>query len=95
MADRDYFEAFKDGTRIEPYLGAPVRSRVNGAWIVVLARRLNAGGEFRGLVLGIIALDAIEGFYSSVTTKPDSTDARLVANLQARFPFILDLATLP
>jgi diguanylate cyclase (GGDEF)-like protein len=88
LADRDYFRAFQDGRRIEPFIGEPVRSRVNGTWTVVLARRLNVGGQFHGLVLGIIALDAIERSFAAVMTKPGSSVSlfRDDGMVLARFP---------
>ncbi|MBV8912908.1 MAG: EAL domain-containing protein [Acetobacteraceae bacterium] len=88
LADRDYFQALQTGTKWEPFIGVPIRSRVNGRWTVVMARKLNAGGEFRGLVLGIIALDAIESSYRPVITKPGSSVTLLREDgvILARFP---------
>ena len=89
VADRDFFQALTDGKQPQPFVSGPVRSRLSGNWTVFLARRLTGpGGEFRGLVLGVIALDVMEGFYSAVTTKPGSTVVlrRIGGPILARFP---------
>ncbi|GAC1337085.1 MAG: EAL domain-containing protein [Acetobacteraceae bacterium] len=93
VTDRDYFQAFQDGTRHGTYISAPVRSRASDAWTVYLVRRLagpgaGPGSEFRGLVMGALPLEAIERFYQAVTTRPGSA-VTLLRNdgvVLARFP---------
>ena len=88
VADRDYFAALRSGPMSGPYVSAPARSRINGAWTMFMARRLDLGSpEFQGLVLGVIPLEVIERSFESVT--PPGSTVTLLRNdglIVARFP---------
>jgi diguanylate cyclase (GGDEF)-like protein/PAS domain S-box-containing protein len=65
--DRDYFIALKSDPKLDSFLSEPMHSRGNGAWSVVLARRLNAqNGDFLGVLAGTIELSYFERFFSSI-----------------------------
>jgi diguanylate cyclase (GGDEF)-like protein len=64
-ADREYFAFHKTRSDLGPYVGAPVRSRNNGMWIIPLSRRLNdVDGHFAGVVLATLSLDYFNAFYA-------------------------------
>jgi len=71
LADRDYYTHLRDHDDAGVFISAPVIHRATGAWSFFLARRLNSpDGEFRGLVLGVIEIPGIEGFYQAITLPP-------------------------
>ena len=56
-ADREYFQAHKARADLGLYISKPVISRLTGAPIVVLSRRINKpDGSFGGIVLGSLKL---------------------------------------
>ncbi len=94
VADRDFFRELQDEKAPEPFISAPVRSRVNGEWIVFMARRLALGAPanapgFQGVVLGVLPLEHIEHSYRSVTTTPGSAVTLLRDDgvIMARYPW--------
>jgi len=61
LSDRDYFRVFAEGRPDFAYLDKPVRSRINNAWTLYLARRLNGrDGQFRGVVVAAIGVAELE-----------------------------------
>jgi diguanylate cyclase (GGDEF)-like protein/PAS domain S-box-containing protein len=89
-SDRDYFRHHRESDDSHPYLGAPVRSRSGGQWIVTLSRRLqNRDGSFAGVVLATVDVRYLTDFYRSFSLGKDGnivlikTDGPVVA----RFPF--------
>jgi diguanylate cyclase (GGDEF)-like protein/PAS domain S-box-containing protein len=88
VADRDYFTALRSGSLPEPYVSAPVRSRVDRAWKMFMARRLDLGSAgFQGLVVGVVPLGVIERSFQNVV--PPGSTATLLRNdglIFARFP---------
>ncbi|MGS0743336.1 sensor domain-containing diguanylate cyclase [Glaciimonas sp. GG7] len=66
-ADRDYFIYHRTHRDLTPYIGAPIRSRSNGAWIITLSRRINhADGSFAGVVLATIKVAYFNNFYQTI-----------------------------
>src|SRR5271168_2872481 len=41
IADREYFQFHKANSDLAAHVGAPVKSRVTGAWVIPLTRRIN------------------------------------------------------
>ena len=68
VSDRDYYVHFRDQDDRGAFISAPVRGRVTGAWTFFLARRVNGpGGEFVGIIVGVIDLNYFEEFYKAIT----------------------------
>jgi signal transduction histidine kinase/NO-binding membrane sensor protein with MHYT domain/ActR/RegA family two-component response regulator len=65
VADRDYFKALKADPSLESFIGAPVRNRISGTWVISLARRLDdPNGHFMGLVFGAVSVRYFENFFA-------------------------------
>ena len=66
-ADRAYFSHHVE----QPYgndlfIGAPIRSRTTGDWIIPLSRRVaDAQGRFLGVALATLSVDFLSGFYAT------------------------------
>ena len=59
IADRDYFQHAQAGESGAIFT-EPLESRVNGQWVVIIARRLeDAAGQFNGVVLAAMPIAAI------------------------------------
>ena len=55
VSDREYFKLHQGETRPSFHIGAPVRSRNNGAWILTATRPMPlAGGAFGGVILAAL-----------------------------------------
>ncbi len=66
-ADRDYFVRLRDDPRSGLVIGQPVKSRINGKWVVALARRYNLpDGRFAGIVLSPVPLERFAKVFSSL-----------------------------
>ena len=67
LAERDYFKAHLDNPGLGDFISQPVRNKGNGKWTFYISRRLNdAKGEFLGLVLVGMSVEALTGFYERV-----------------------------
>ncbi|WP_426113493.1 diguanylate cyclase [Massilia sp. PWRC2] len=63
-ADRAYFLYHRQHADLATRVGAPVRSRSSGAWIIPVSRRLqHADGTFAGVVLATIGHDYFRNYY--------------------------------
>jgi len=50
VSDREYFERLRDDRAAGLYMSRPLRSKTTGAWVIVLARRIEtASGRFLGV----------------------------------------------
>jgi PAS domain S-box-containing protein len=68
-SDREYFRYLRDHNVYEPFIGPPVQSKVNGAWTIAVARRVNGpNGEFLGIVVGYVEAQYFEDFYKAIST---------------------------
>jgi signal transduction histidine kinase len=68
FSDRDYFRYLQDDGNLGAGIGAPGQGRITGKWIMVVARRINGpGGEFLGLVVGLIDTQYLEDFYRTIS----------------------------
>ena len=67
VADREYFKALKSTPQLTTLLSEPVRSRIDGGWSIILARKVSGPtGEFLGVIVGGIQLTHFEKFFASV-----------------------------
>ena len=65
-ADREYFIYHRDHPDRAVHIGAPVKSRSTGEWIVTISRRYNhRDGSFAGVALATISMDYFQRFYAS------------------------------
>ncbi|HEX8591998.1 MAG TPA: sensor domain-containing diguanylate cyclase [Pseudomonas sp.] len=89
VADRDYFKFHQGNPDLSPSIGAAVRSRENGEWIIPITRRLNnAQGEFDGVVLAAIKLSYFDDFFTGFNIDADGAMLLALADgtLLARRP---------
>jgi len=69
VEDRDFFKAAQTAPDDLPVMGAPVASRLDGAWVLTIGRRLNQAttpGEFQGIVAISLSSDYFRQFYRSI-----------------------------
>lgn len=67
LAERDYFKAHQANAKLGDYISTSVRNKGNGKWTFYISRRLNdAQGQFMGLVLVGLSVDAFTGIYDRV-----------------------------
>ncbi len=68
VADREYFIHHRDNPDDDaPFLGKPVKSRINGTWCFTMSRPVrSAGGTFEGLVAVAFEMDYFRDFYASL-----------------------------
>jgi diguanylate cyclase (GGDEF)-like protein/PAS domain S-box-containing protein len=65
-ADRDYFRFHKENADRAPRINAPLQSRVNSRWIILITRRINnADGTFGGVATAAIDVDYFQRFYET------------------------------
>ena len=66
-SDREYFQFLRDHNTYEAFIGPPIQSKVNGAWTITIARRVNGpNGEFLGVVAGYVEARYFEDLYKAV-----------------------------
>ncbi len=89
VSDRDFFRVLKADANLESFVSNPVRNRIDGAWVIYLARRVSApSGEFTGLILGAVSLQYFENFFQATSLGEGSSVSlfRADGTLLARFP---------
>lgn len=68
VADRDYFQHFKNGNDNGVYISSLLKSRVSGAPTIFISRRISgANGEFLGVALIGLRLSYFESIYNSIS----------------------------
>ena len=85
----DLIARFNANSSVTRIITDPVRSPVNGEWLILLARRISGPhGEFLGLVLGTMKLSYFENYFQSVARNNDHSIALFnrQAVQMARFP---------
>jgi len=93
-ADREYFQYHAHSTSQDARLGAPVRSRSTGEWIIPVSRRYNnADGSFAGVVVATFESTYFSDYYQ---TAPIGEDGAVMlmdgdGSVLARSPFIEDV----
>ncbi len=89
-ADREYFQYHLAHTDQGPHIGAPVKSRSTGRWIIPVSRRIDAPDDsFAGVALAIIDVSFFTHFYDSLDLGQKGTTT-LVGNdgvMVVRRPF--------
>ena len=64
LSDDGFFRYHQLSPKREPYVGRPVKSLLDGEWIVTLSRRFNKqDGSFGGVVLATISANYLSHFY--------------------------------
>lgn len=73
VSDRDFFKAFQSDSNLTTFIGAPVRNRVTGTWVMHLARKISGpSGEFLGLTSAAIELEYLQNNFSDIAFEPGS-----------------------
>jgi len=88
--DRDYFKQLRDNPGEGLVVSRPVKGRITGKWIIILARRISRpDGSFAGVAFGAFALDRMDRLFTSIDAGKHGAfalrDGRDLA-LVARYP---------
>jgi diguanylate cyclase (GGDEF)-like protein len=69
-SERDYFRYLSTHNTRDVFIGAPVRSKVDGSLNITVSRRLNArDGSFAGVVVASVSMDYFRKLFESVRAK--------------------------
>jgi diguanylate cyclase (GGDEF)-like protein len=69
-SERDYFRYLSTHDTRDVFIGAPVRSKVDGSLNVTISRRINnADGSFAGIVVSSVSMDFFRKLFESVQAK--------------------------
>lgn len=64
--DREYFLYHQSSKDRGIHIGRPIRNKIDGAWVIPVSRRVNTStGDFAGLVLATISVDALQDIYQT------------------------------
>ena len=64
LSDDEFFRRHQFSPRREAYVGRPVKSLIDGEWVITLSRRFNKlDGSFGGVVLATIGANYLSRFY--------------------------------
>ena len=88
-ADREYFQYLREHSAVDAFIGPPLRNKVNGAWTIAIARRLNGPhGEFLGIVVAYIEAHYFADFYKAISNRDGESISllRRDGTLISRFP---------
>ena len=88
-ADRDYFIALRDDPSLGLYISKPVKGRISGKYVVILARRLNKpDGSFAGIVHISVELSYFSQLLSAIKLGDHGVVSlwNQVPNTIARYP---------
>jgi PAS domain S-box-containing protein len=73
VADREYFKVQRDDPDRGFFIGKPIKSRVDGRWILVVSRRISArDGSFAGTVASGVDPEFFNAFYRNIEIGADS-----------------------
>jgi len=89
IEDREQFRYLSQTDDANVFISEPVRSRLDGAWTLFVARRIVASDRrFLGLIEASVKLRSLEEFYQSIDLGEGSTIAliRRDGTLLARYP---------
>ncbi|CAA7612569.1 ATP-binding protein [Magnetospirillum sp. SS-4] len=79
LSDRDYVRHHTDRSDAGLFIGAPVRSRNDGSWIMVASRRVTASdGSFAGVAAAVVSLADLAAMVAIAT--PNPTDSALLVD---------------
>jgi diguanylate cyclase (GGDEF)-like protein len=63
-SDREYFIFHRDSTDHKIHIGAPLRGRNSGKWVIPVSRRINkSDGSFAGVAVALIWVDYFQKLY--------------------------------
>lgn len=66
-SDREYFQYHQSNSDRRTRIGAPIRSRSSGVWIIPISRRIERrDGSFAGVALATLKLDFFESAYNKL-----------------------------
>jgi diguanylate cyclase (GGDEF)-like protein/PAS domain S-box-containing protein len=94
IAQRAYFQTFKNDPQSDAVLAEPLRSFITGTWTTVIAHRLTAAdGTFLGVMSRRIDPGSYEKFFASVALGPSAAISLFHADgtMLARYPHIDEL----
>lgn len=89
VSDREYFKVQFDNSTRGFYIGAPVKSRVTGKWLIPISIPVNAESKYTAVLFAAIELDRIAELHENSRIKPNgtiiilSTEGKIIA----RSPF--------
>jgi two-component system, cell cycle sensor histidine kinase and response regulator CckA len=89
VSDREYFKHLRDNPGCGLYISKPLVSRIDGQWVLILARRISlADGSFAGTVAGVVSLKHFQKLFATIDVGPHGTIALRDGELGgiARFP---------
>ncbi len=89
LSDDDFYRYHQLSPKRDPYVGHPVKSLLDGEWVVTLSRRFNKpDGSFGGVVLATIGANYLSHFYQQFEIGRNSSVALTHGDGQiiARFP---------
>jgi two-component system sensor histidine kinase/response regulator len=67
VSDREYFSVLHDQLEVGMLISKPVQSRINGRWVLPIARRVNfPDGSFAGVAYGAITLDYFQTVFAAL-----------------------------
>jgi diguanylate cyclase (GGDEF)-like protein/PAS domain S-box-containing protein len=96
FSNREYFLALKQDPNLQSYISKPVRSNLNGAWIIIVAHPVvTKDGQFLGIAFGSLAMQYFQDLFQS-TSLGDGYAATLLrqdGTLLARYPFAGQIGT--
>ena len=73
IADQDQFRVHRDDPAAGLYISAPIRSRLDGTWILPVSRRIDdEAGRFAGIVNAVLRIEDFLEFYRAVNLGPDT-----------------------
>lgn len=73
LADRAHFIRLRDGPQLGLVMSPPQISRINNAWVIVLARRVvTPDGRFDGMIFTTVALDHFNQLLTTLNLGPRS-----------------------
>ena len=91
LSDREYFRFHRDQPQSGFHVGAPVRSRTTGDWLISASRPLptDAGRGFQGIVVAALQPMYFDQLWRSIDLGPDSSVAMIRHDgmLMMRSPF--------
>jgi diguanylate cyclase (GGDEF)-like protein/PAS domain S-box-containing protein len=81
LSDDGFFRHHQLSAKREPYVGRPVKSLLDGEWVVTLSRRFNKpDGSFGGVVLATISSKYLSHFYEQFEIGRNSSVALMYAD---------------
>jgi diguanylate cyclase (GGDEF)-like protein len=87
--ERDYFRYLSTHEGDKPFIGVPVKSKVDGSINITVSRRINApDGSFGGLVVTSVSMSFFQKLFESIQTSSDGVISLVSDNgmLLARSP---------